>query len=199
MSLALGIGLLCWIKKKKKKAQPSDHKHVLPQPQAEATAAQRASLPPSFSLFQHIPLSTSFLPHPLNFNTCLSCFLLFFFLFTSPLLHQTLAAYLVITRALRKPFHLKDWQLSQWNTIKWLPLKRKGKFELRYAAACRTALLLKWEQRWRSCRRCIFFFPPFALLLRYLIIKGEAGKQHGSSGGALLPEICSFLLLSRHS
>lgn len=161
MSLALGIGLLCWIKKKKKKAQPSDHKHVLPQPQAEATAAQRASLPPSFSLFQHIPLSTSFLPHPLNFNTCLSCFLLFFFLFTSPLLHQTLAAYLVITRALRKPFHLKDWQLSQWNTIKWLPLKRKGKFELRYAAACRTALLLKWEQRWRSCRRCIFFFSPF--------------------------------------
>lgn len=136
-------------KKKKKKAQPSDHKHVLPQPQTEATAAQRASLPPA-------------LPHSLCFNTSLSrlpscpthwilipaCHVFFsFFPLTSPLLHQTLAAYLVITRALRKPFHLKDWQLSQWNTIKWLPLKRKGKFELRYAAACRTALLLKWEQR----------------------------------------------------
>ena len=162
MSLALGTGFLYWIKKgKKKKAQPSDHKHVLPQPQTEAAAAQRAYLPPcsppSFSLFQHIPLSTSFLPHPLNFNTCLSCFVLFFSS-ASPLLRQTLAAYLVITRALRKPFHLKDWQLSQWNTIKWLPLKRKGKFELWYAAACRTALLLKWEQRWRSWRRCIFFF-----------------------------------------
>lgn len=61
------------------------------------------SLLPSFSLFQHIPLSTSFLPHPLNFNTCLSCFLLLFFL-SLPLLppppfYQTLAAYLVITRA----------------------------------------------------------------------------------------------------
>lgn len=63
-----------------------------------------ACLPPSLplhSLFQHIPLSTSFLPHPLNFNTCLSCFLLFPPpLHTSPLFNQTLAAYLVITRAL---------------------------------------------------------------------------------------------------
>lgn len=157
--------------------------------------------PPSFTLFQHIPLSTSFLPHPLNFNTCLSCFLLFLSPSASPLLHQTLAAYLVITRALRKPFHLKDWQLSQWNTIKWLPLKRKGKFELRYAAACRTALLLKWEQRWRSCRRCNFFLPvltppPPLVLLKYLIIKRPAGKQRwrGSSCAALSLEV-SFLLV----
>lgn len=134
-------------------------------PKTEATAAQQASLPLA-------------LPHSLCFNTSLSrlpscpthwilipaCHVFFSLFFsTSPLLHQTLAAYLVITRRLRKPFHLRDWQLSQWNTIKWLPLKRKGKFELWYATACRTALLLKWGQRWRSCRRCIFFvfFPPF--------------------------------------
>lgn len=120
VSSALGTGLLYRIKKKKK-AQPSDHKHVLPNGGYSSTACHPPSSspsgPPSFSLFQHIPLSTSFLPHPLNFNTCLSSFLLFFFS-TYPLLHQTFASYLVITRALRKPFHLKDWQLSQYNTIK---------------------------------------------------------------------------------
>lgn len=149
-------------------------------PKTEATAAQQASLPLA-------------LPHSLCFNTSLSrlpscpthwilipaCHVFFSLFFsTSPLLHQTLAAYLVITRGLRKPFHLRDWQLSQWNTIKWLPLKRKGKFELWYATACRTALLLKWGQRWRSCRRCIFFvfFPLHLLLLRYLIIKEKSGE-----------------------
>lgn len=123
---------------------------------------------------------------------------------------QTLAAYLVITRARRgkKAFHLKDWQLSQWNTIKWLPLKRKGKFELRYAAACRAACPLEVgaevEVPGEVCKPP---HPPFfRILLRYLIIKGQACGgvrrglgQRGSSARPLLPQICSVLLLSRHS
>ena len=44
-----------------------------------------------------------------------------------------------------------------------------------------------------------FFFPPHLLLLVYLIIKGPDGKQRGSSGGVLLPEICSFFLLGHYS
>lgn len=76
-------------RKKKKKAQPSDHKHVLSNGGCSSTACHPPSSspsgPPSFSLFQHIPLSTSFLPHPLNFNTCLSSFLLsFLFLYLPP-------------------------------------------------------------------------------------------------------------------
>lgn len=105
--------------------------------------------------------------------------------------HQTLAAYLVITTAPRNPFHLKDWQLSQWNTIKWLPLKRKGKFELWYAAACRTASLLKWKQRWRSCKGGgVFSLSPLCLSsLAGQILDNQRrcrGKQKGSSGGAFI-------------
>lgn len=99
------------------------------------------ALPPSLlhSLFQHIPLSTSFLPHPLNFNTCLSCFFSFFSFYLPPLLPDPCCVSSNYQSTEEKPFHLKDWQLSLWNTIKWLPLKRKGKLELRYAAVCRTA------------------------------------------------------------
>lgn len=199
MSLALGrMSLPDQKKGVEEKKKPSDHKHVLPT-NPNGGSSGSACLPPAVphSVFQHIPLSTSFLPHPLNFNTCLSCFLLL-----SPLpspLCQTLAAYLVITRARRgkKPFHLKDWQLSQWNTIKWLPLKRKGKFELRYAAACRTACPLEVEEEVEVPEEvCIFFF--LRVLLRYLIIKGQTcggvrrglGKR-GSSAGPLLSQICS--------
>lgn len=103
MSLALGTISLPDQKK------PSDHKHVLPQTQTEATAAQHACLPP-------------YLPHSLCFNTSLSrlpscpthrilipaCHVFFsFFLSTSPLFYQTLAAYLVITRVLRKTLSFK--------------------------------------------------------------------------------------------
>lgn len=144
-----------------------------PQPHKGSAAALHASLPAALPGSLCFNTSLSWLPScPTLWILIPACH--FFLLHSPPPLHKTLAVHPVITRAQRKPFHLKDWQLSQWNTIKWLPLERKGKFELWYAAACRAAFHLKWEQRWRSWRRWVFH--PWFLWHRYLIIIEEVGE-----------------------
>lgn len=100
------VQFLYQIKKKKKK--PSDHKHVLPQTQTEATAAQHACLPPSLILSVSTHPSLELPSCPTHWILIPACHVFFsFFLSTSPLFYQTLAAYLVITRVLRKTLSFK--------------------------------------------------------------------------------------------
>lgn len=196
MSLALGTGWLYRIKKiKEKKAQPSDHKHVLPQPQTEAKAALCASLPPA--LFHSLCFNTSLfrLPScPTHWILIPACHVFFFFFLHLPPPSPDPCCVSSNYRSTEKTLSFKGLAIISVEHNKMASPQEEGEVwaAVRRCMLHRLALEVGAEVEVLQEVYFPFSFFPHLLLLRYLIIKEK-------DGGALLQEICSFLLLSHHS